>query len=116
MNIDSIKDRLNCKVLHLNENNSNDEIRHVIASDLMSDVLTDTRDNVILITSLCSEQSLRTADIIDAKAVIIVKGKRVLDGMIELAKKLNISLFSTKDCKFEASVKLGKLMREHDAK
>lgn len=110
MKIKDVIDQLNCKVIHHQPSDHCQDIEHVIASDLMSDVLTDHRVNVILVTSLCSEQAIRTADMIDCCCVIIVKGKKILPAMTELAKELGITLLSTDLFKFEASVILGKIL------
>lgn len=79
-------------------NNSLDEkIEKVIVSELMSDVLTDEdSDNVVLVTGLCTEQAIRTADMIDAPAVVITTGKKITNPMLKIAKDAEISLFSTK--------------------
>ncbi len=110
MIISEIIEKLNCKIENRSTVENNLKLEHVIASDLMSDVLTDQRVNVILITSLCSEQAIRTADLIDCSCVIIVKGKKILPGMKKLAQELDLTLLSTEYRKFEASVILGKLL------
>lgn len=85
-------------------------ISHVCASDLMSDVLAVEDDHLLLVTSLASDQALRTADIVDAKAVLIVNGKPVHQKMISLAKEFEIPLLGTPLPKFEACIQLGKLL------
>lgn len=110
MTINNIIRALKCTPINHSICEQMKEFEHVIASDLMSDVLTDQRNNVILVTSLCSEQVIRTADLIDCSCVIIVKGKKVLPGMIVLAKELDITILSTELYKFEASVALGNLL------
>ena len=114
MKIKKITEKLDCKIVYLSQVATQNPINAVIASDLMSDVLTDTRDNALLLTSLCTEQSIRTADIIDAVAVVVVKGKKILPGMKNLAEELDITLLSTNLCKFEASLKIGKLMEKRN--
>lgn len=66
------------------------------ASDLMSDVLAFGRPGLLLITGLSNAQSVRTADIIEAKAIVYVRGKKPDNDGIELAKKKGIPLLSTK--------------------
>jgi len=74
-----------------------EKIERVIVSELMSDVLTDEdSENVVLITGLCTEQAIRTADMIDAPAVVITTGKKITAPMLKIAKDAGISLFSTK--------------------
>jgi hypothetical protein len=83
----------------------------VVASDLMSDVLTSEGQNMLLITSLVSDQVIRTADIVGACAVIIAQNKTVPESMFILAKELDISVLSAPWPKFELCVRLGTFLR-----
>lgn len=75
----------------------NEKVEKIIVSELMSDVLTDDdAGNVVLVTGLCTEQAIRTADMIDAPAVIVTTGKKITAPMLKIAKEAGISLFSTK--------------------
>lgn len=71
------------------------EIHEAAVSELMSDVLTMEHDNLLLITGLCTDQAIRTADIMGAVAVIITQGKQVSPGMIRIAEESGIALFRT---------------------
>lgn len=71
------------------------EVVGACASDLMSDVLAFGRPGLLLITGLSNIQSVRTADIIEAKAVLYVRGKRPDKEGIELAAKKGIPLLAT---------------------
>jgi predicted transcriptional regulator len=83
-----------------------EEIEHITVSDLMSDVLTMEHDNMLLVSALCTDQAMRTADIIGAVAVIITNGKIISDSMIKIAKESDIALFSSKLNNFSVSAKL----------
>ncbi len=85
-------------------------IETVFASDLMSDVLMSDRDELLLVTSLSTEQSIRSAGIVGSEAVVIANSKTVTDGMIELAKDQDIALFCTRFPKYESCVRLGRIM------
>ena len=85
-------------------------IETVFASDLMSDVLMSDRDELLLVTSLSTEQSIRSAGIVGCEAVIIANNKTVTDGMIELAEDQGIALFCTRFPKYESCVRLGRLL------
>jgi hypothetical protein len=85
-------------------------IESVFASDLMSDVLMSDRDDLLLITSLSTEQSIRSAGIVGSEVVVIANNKTVTDGMIELAEDQGITLFCTRYPKYEACVRLGRIM------
>ncbi|NLG35806.1 MAG: hypothetical protein GX548_10680 [Lentisphaerae bacterium] len=86
------------------------EVRHVIASDLMSDVLMVDIDHPLLLTSLVSDQALRTAHVVGAAGVLIANGKTPPDDMLDLARELGIPLARTPLSKFDAAVALGKAL------
>jgi hypothetical protein len=85
-------------------------IETVFASDLMSDVLMSDRDDLLLVTSLSAEQSIRSAGIVGSEAVVIANNKTVTEGMVELAKDQGIALFCTRFPKYESCVRLGRIM------
>jgi len=82
------------------------EVTSACGSDLMSDVMAYVTENVVLLTGLINLQVIRTAEMMDIKAVIFVRGKQPLDNMIELAKEKNIVLMSTDLSMFVACGKL----------
>ncbi len=85
-------------------------IETVFASDLMSDVLMSDRDEMLLVTSLSTEQSVRSASIVGSDAVVIANNKTVTDGMIELAQEQEIALFCSRFPKYDACVLLGRIL------
>lgn len=78
------------------ESFKNREVTHIIASDLMSDVLTvkDT-GNLMLMTGLCNLQSIRTCEMSDIDMLLVVRGKAVTDEMIELAEDNDMVIVAT---------------------
>lgn len=82
----------------------------VFASDLMSDVLMSDLEDMLLITSLSTEQSIRSAGIVGAAVVVIANDKTVTDGMIELAKDQDVALFCTPFPKYETCIRLGRIL------
>ncbi len=72
------------------------EIEFAGGSDLMSDVLAFGKPGILLLTGLSNAQSVRTANIIDAKAIVYVRGKQPDEAGIKLAKEMGIPLLSTK--------------------
>ena len=78
------------------------DIASACGSDLMSDVLAFGRSGQILLTGLTNAQSIRTANIIEAKALVYVRGKRPNDEALELAKQKDIPLLSTRYMMYEA--------------
>ena len=85
-------------------------IRHVIASDLMSDVLMVDEEDLLLLTSLASDQVLRTAQVVGAVGVVVVNGKPLPSSMVSVANSLGVSLLTTRLSKFDACVALHQLL------
>lgn len=71
------------------------EIKNAFASDLMSDVLTLDDENLILITGLCTQQVIRTAEMSDIEYVVIARGKRIPEDVSRLAEDHDITLISS---------------------
>jgi hypothetical protein len=78
-----------------------DPIEHIAATDLMSEALVAEEENLFLITALNTEQTIRTAHIVDVIGVHVVNGKTPQPGMIKLAEEFGFSLLSTKQSMFE---------------
>lgn len=78
------------------------EVLHAFASDLMSDVLCYDVARGLLITGLINPQMLRTAEIADVAAVLIVRDKQPPPETINLAQELGIPLLGTRATMFEA--------------
>jgi predicted transcriptional regulator len=67
----------------------------VVVSDLMSDVLVTEHDDFLLVTSLASEQVVRTADIVDARAILLANGKHPQPALKQLAESQQIPLLTS---------------------
>jgi len=94
MKLKEIRDILKAEVLY-GENHLEDEIELAGASDLMSDVLTLATPGMLLITGLVNPQVIRTAVMVDMKAVVIVRGKVPPPQTVELARRYDIALLRT---------------------
>ena len=86
------------------------EIRHVVAGDLMSDVLVAEYDDLLMVSSLNSEQVLRTANMVGARGILLVNDKVPSDSMKTLAEAEDITVLSTPLSLFEACISLGHLL------
>lgn len=86
------------------------DVKHVIASDLMSDVLLVDEDDMLLLTSLASDQVLRTAQIVGAVAVIVVNGKSLPSTMKQVATDLGMTLAVAKHSKFDTCIAIHRCM------
>jgi hypothetical protein len=82
-------------------------VQAVVASDLMSDVLVVTREDFLLVTSLASDQMIRTADLVGAAGVVLVNGKQPPASSLKLAKDLTIALIASPLPKYEACLAIG---------
>ncbi|MBD3315408.1 MAG: hypothetical protein GF344_06445 [Chitinivibrionales bacterium] len=102
-----ITSALECTVHHYTDDFDTAPLTTVCASDLMSDVLALVDEGILLITSLASDQALRTADIVGARAVLLVNGKRVHQSMVELAEEFGIALMATKHDTYRVCAQLG---------
>ena len=110
MDLIRVADALNAELIWGPDGWEQLQIESVFASDLMSDVLMSDREEMLLITSLSTEQSVRSATIVAAEAIVVANNKTVTDGMIELAKEQGIALFCTALPKYESCVRLGRIM------
>ena len=94
MTLRQLADLLEADVI-TGEQHLDDAFECVGASDLMSDVLAFGAPGIVLLTGLANAQSIRTADIIGAKAIVYVRGKRPWKEGIDLARSKDIPLLST---------------------
>ena len=101
MKLKEIKELLEAEVI-CGEDFLDVEIGFAGGSDLMSDVLAFGKPGILLMTGLSNTQSVRTADIIDAKAILYVRGKKPDAEGIEIAKKKGIPILSTKMMMYKA--------------
>lgn len=77
-------------------------------SDLMSDVLFFAKPGSMLLTGLTSLQVIYTASTAGIRAICFVRGKKPPAETIDLAKKKNIALISTRFPMYESCGKLYK--------
>jgi len=92
-----------------NPTDLNREIKGGFAADLMSDVLASIQPEAVLMTGLCNPQIVRTAQMADIAAIVLVRGKRPQAETIQLANEENVPLVSTPYGMFEVCSRL------HDA-
>lgn len=88
------------------------EAEFVFASDLMSDVLTIEKDNLLLITGLANLQTIRTSEMSDINKIIFVRKKKATDEMIQLAAENDMiliecdySMFKTAGILYQSGLK-----------
>ncbi|QQO11099.1 hypothetical protein [Breznakiella homolactica] len=72
------------------------EVHSACGADLMSDVMAFVKEKVLLLTGLVNPQVIRTAELLDIKCIIFVRGKRPSMDMIDMAEEADIILAGTK--------------------
>jgi hypothetical protein len=82
------------------------EIETAEAADLMSDVLSQSIGGELLLTGLINSQVIRTAEMVDVKAITFIHGKRPDAKTIALAQQKGIPLLTTELFLFEACARL----------
>ncbi len=102
-----VKDILQCEVLS-GEDKLDMSVDVACGADLMSDVLAFIKPNALLLTGLTNAQVIRTAEMVDIKAIVFVRGKQPTAEALELAKEKRIPLLSTKFLMYESCGQLYK--------
>jgi len=93
--------------IEINLTNAHDfEIKGACGADLMSDVLASVQPDAILLTGLCNPQVIRTAQMADVRAIVLVRGKTPPSETIQLAAEEGIPLISTPFGMFEVCGRL----------
>lgn len=82
------------------------EVHTAFGADLMSDVLAFADSGCLLLTGLTNPQIIRTADVLDIAAIILVRGKRPPPETLRAAADKNIPLLTTKYILFESAGRL----------
>lgn len=94
MKLEKVAQLLEAKVLSKKFDGETD-VYAAWSCDLMSDVLAFVEDQALLLTGLINPQVVRTAAMMDMKAIIFVRGKQPGEDIIELADECEISVLST---------------------
>lgn len=68
------------------------EVKSACGSDMMSDVLAYVKDHAVLLTGLVNPQVVRTAEMMDMKCIVFVRGKNPSEQIIALAEEAGIVL------------------------
>jgi hypothetical protein len=69
------------------EEKINTTVEYAFASDLMSDVLTIEKENLLLITGLANLQTIRTSEMSDISCIIFARDKKIGNEIITLARE-----------------------------
>ena len=105
MTVSDIVSILDARVL-CGENRLDRTVYSAFCSDLMSDVLAFVNEKTVLITGIINPQVIRTAEMLDIRCLIFVRGKEPGEMVMEQAKELGITVLTTGDAAFTTCGKL----------
>jgi len=106
VSLHDIQKTLACEILR--EENTT-PLKGVVASGLMSDVLTTEMEDFLLVCNLANAQVVRTAYMVGAPSILVTNNKQVPPDFISLCEEHHINLLRTSYSLFEACVLLGEL-------
>ena len=105
MKIEEVKEILKAQVI-VGEDQLDNAISAGGAADLMEDVLAAAAKGCALLTGVTTEYVMQTAKIAQVSAVVLVRGKKPPQQMIDLARQYQIPLLLTKYSLFVACGRL----------
>ncbi len=108
MTLEEVRRVLEAEEVYVPEAARGREVSGIVATDLMSDLLTTDHTGCLVLTGLASDQAVRTANLIEAAAVVVVNGKPLPAGMVGLARELDMPLLRCRRPMFEACVALAR--------
>ena len=89
MKLSTIREILDATVLS-GEEHLDREVLAACGSDFMSDVLAYVKDQAVLLTGMVNPQVVRTAEMMDMKCIIFVRGKAPGEDILDLAREREI--------------------------
>lgn len=101
MTVKDVRDILDAEVLTCSDM-LDTEVRSACGSDMMSEVLAFSKDHSVLLTGLCNQQSIRTAEMMDIKCLVYVRGKRPAEDVLEMAEERGIIVLTTEHRMFSS--------------
>ena len=105
MTLMEVRSILDAEVL-CGEDKLDTEVLSACGSDFMSDVLAFVKNQAMLLTGLVNPQVVRTADMMDMKCIVFVRGKRPDEKMLELAEDRGMVVMASKLPMYPACGKL----------
>ena len=101
MRLNQSRDILGAQVL-CGQDHLDWEVLSACGSDFMSDVLAYVKDQSLLLTGLVNPQVVRTADMMEMKCIIFVRGKSPDEGIVRMADERGIVVMSCARRMYEA--------------
>ncbi|HOF95013.1 MAG TPA: DRTGG domain-containing protein [Clostridia bacterium] len=94
MKVSEVARILNAKILCC-EHRLHEEVTSAFGADMMSDVLAFMNEHTLLLTGLVNPHVIRTAEMLELRAIVFVRGKEVPEEILERAKEQEIVLLAT---------------------
>jgi len=94
MTLAELRDRLNAKV-YCGEENMEETVISACGADMMSDVLAFVKEQSVLLTGLVNPQVMRTAEMMDMRCIVFVRGKTPDGAMLQVAERYGMTVMST---------------------
>ena len=94
MKVKTIAELLDAEVV-CGEDNLDTDVKSACGCDMMSDVLAFVKDQAVLLTGLCNLQVVRTAEMMDMRCIVFVRGKKPTEDIIEMARECGIVVLTT---------------------
>ncbi|KLO20880.1 MULTISPECIES: DRTGG domain-containing protein [unclassified Marinitoga] len=108
MTLIELMNKINARFIHSPEGAKYIEIEYAGASDLMSDFLAFSKPNMLIITGLATPQTLTTASVVDASAVLFVRGKVIPQKFLKIIEECEIPILTTDYSMYYTCAKLYK--------
>lgn len=102
MTLQEISDLLNAEIL-VGTDQLHKEVTTAFVADMMSDLLAFGKAGGLLLTRMASPQVIRTSDILEIAAIMMVRGKVPSPEVMQLAEELHVPILATKIPQFEAA-------------
>ena len=94
MRIAEVADILDANVLCC-EDKLDKEVRSAFGADLMSDALAFIDEDTLLLTGLVNQHVIRTAEMLEVRCIVFVRGKPVPKDILDLAVQQGVVLLGT---------------------
>ena len=101
MKLSEVRDILDAEVLY-GEDELDREVFSACGSDFMSDVLAYVKNQALLLTGLVNPQVVRTAEMMDMKCIVFVRGKQPDQAILDLAQDRQLVVMATKERMYNA--------------
>ncbi len=105
MKIGKIVELLDAEVLS-GEDMMNTHVYSACGSDMMSDVLAFVKEQAVLLTGLVNLQVVRTAEMMDMKCIVFVRGKKPTPDILAYAADCRIAVLRTEERMYVACGRL----------